>query len=205
MKRLYLENFITNRTTTYRTEFDIKVNERNPYYEYPSQPFNTNPNMLYGVFSKEDDFDIASGGFATFYYDSGSQSPSPGLTINYLNSPNYADIDEPYGICCTSPLRMGRPIIKEKTNNNSWLNIYPNPTQNNGWIAVDATFSYDEPSAKIIVNDLSGKQIFTKQLNITNKKINHTFSVAEMKLSKGIYFIQLETNHFSQTNKLIIY
>lgn len=60
-------------------------------------------------------------------------------------------------------------------------------------------------SAKISVNDLSGKQLFTKQLNISNKKINHTLSVAEMKLAKGIYFIQLETNHFSKTNKLIIY
>lgn len=202
-EELYLENFITNRTTTYRTEFDIKVNERNPYYEYPSQP----PSITTlggGVFSKEDDFDIASGGFATFYYDSGSQSPSPGLTINYLNSPDYTDLDEPYGICCTAPsARLAYPIEKEKTTNNASLNIYPNPT--NGYLVIDATFNYDEPSAKISVNDLSGKQLFTKQLNITNKKINHTLSVAEMKLAKGIYFIQLETNHFSKTNKLIIY
>ncbi|MBW6483883.1 MAG: T9SS type A sorting domain-containing protein [Vicingaceae bacterium] len=205
-EELYLENFVTNRTTTYRTEFDIKVNHRNPYYEYPSQPFNTNQNMLFGVYSKEDDFDIASGGFATFYYDSSSPStPSPGLDINYLNSSDYTDRDEPYGICCTSPLRIGQPIVAAKTGNSSWLTVYPNPTQTSGWIAIDATFSYDDPFATITVTDLSGKQLFTKQLNITAKKLSQTISVAEMKLAKGVYLIQLTTNHFSKTNKLIIY
>lgn len=206
-EELYLENFITNRTTSYRTEFDIKVNHRNPYYEYPSQQSGSTTLMLDGIYSKEDDFDIASGGFATFYYDSSSPSlPNPGLDINYLNSPDYTDVDEPYGICCTAPsARMAQPIVAAKSANQTELAVYPNPTINNGLITIDATLNYNEPFANLIVMDISGKQLFTKQLIVADKKLHYKLSVADMRLAKGVYFVKVATKRFSQTNKLIIY
>ncbi|MBW6484356.1 MAG: T9SS type A sorting domain-containing protein, partial [Vicingaceae bacterium] len=205
-EELYLENFITNRTTSYRTEFDIKVNHRNPYYEYPSQ-MPSPPLILEGVYSKEADFDIAPGGFATFFVDVSSvsplPSPMPGLSIAFLNSPDYVDRDEPYGICCSSASRFA-PVLENKftlTTTNT-LQVYPNPAPF-GAIQVEATLRYLATTAQLTVVSLTGKTLFTTQLAVTNQRINQHLALPHA-LPKGVYVLQLRTAKELSTTKLII-
>ncbi|PKP51377.1 MAG: hypothetical protein CVT95_01075 [Bacteroidetes bacterium HGW-Bacteroidetes-12] len=203
-EELYLENFVTNRNTSYRTEFDIKVNHRNPYYEYPSQP---NPLVMNGIYSKEDDFDIASGGFATFYYDSNSPSlPSPGLDINYLNSSDYTDKDEPYGICCSSAARLGNtapPSLIAKAPVVPSMLLFPNPNQEQT-VFIEATFKYATPTALLVIYNLNGQQVHIQQLIMDKNKVQQQVYFQNPTLPNGIYMVQLKTAKEVKTSKLTI-
>ena len=65
-EELYLENVTLPWNADYSTEYDIHVNDRNPYYVYPSQAYSGTP-MLLGVYSNENPYIISSSGYATFH------------------------------------------------------------------------------------------------------------------------------------------
>jgi hypothetical protein len=81
-EQMYLENWTLNRNATFQTQYDLLVNERNPYYEYPSQLI-SDPDY-FGIYSKETPFVINPNGYAIFITNPPA-SPS-GIGFEYDNN-----------------------------------------------------------------------------------------------------------------------
>jgi len=196
-EELYLENFTTNRKTFYRTEYDIKVNMRNPYYEYPSQipipPFNLN-----GVYSKENHFNVANPGFAEFFYDSSSPSPSPGFTMGY-NILNFSTKDSPYGICCAVNARLGDVETSYTIRqSDEKIELYPNPVNSYGHLHIRTSDVGSDVNMSL--STLEGKLLYKNKLNNTSE----TISLQSLQLQPGIYLVRLQSATQTSTTKLVV-
>lgn len=79
-------------------------------------------------------------------------------------------------------------ISSEQVDGSSIL-IYPNPATN----AINISFSLSQPSlSKIIINELSGKEVFASQLaNLAAGENNVNLTLGELNLRPGIYLISL--------------
>ena len=138
-EEIYLENYILGIDAIYRTEYDINVNVRNPYYNYNGIDVDNDPNVpIKGIYSKTEDFDILSTAHATFMVDqTNSPNNPPGGGLNYVpsggeNGP-YTVVDVPMGVCCnvfpnsaTARLAKSEPVSKDLISTN-FLDIFPNP------------------------------------------------------------------------------
>ncbi len=71
------------------------------------------------------------------------------------------------------------------------ISVFPNP-------AKDIVNINNVPNANIIINDISGKTVYTKNNCSENEKINIS------NLNSGIYFIRIENNNEVFTKKLIV-
>jgi O-glycosyl hydrolase len=76
------------------------------------------------------------------------------------------------------------------------MKIFPNPASE----VVNIYFSNTSTSATLTITDLSGKQIFNKQL----RKPTNQYSIPSQSFKKGIYFVDIKNNTYSKTQKLII-
>jgi len=205
-EELYLENFVTDRKADYRTEFDIKVNFRNPHYEYSSQQ-PLIPSLDGGVYSKENPFNVVGNGFATFYYDTSSPSPSPGLSFNYLNTNNYNKIDKPLYICCTKPSNKrvaANKMVTEKGINKS-IEIYPNPASQNEQLYISATVNSKNTTAILSIYNVDGKLMYNSSLQSSaDGRVEHQINLTLLPLKKGIYFIKLTNTKETFNTKFVV-
>jgi hypothetical protein len=197
-EELYLENFTTNRKTLYRTEYDIKVNMRNPYYEYPNQPPGSTPLIMSGIYSKENLFDIANPGFAEFHFDSSSPSPSPGFTMGY-NIVNFSLTDKPYGVCCAVNARLGNvetPYTIRQSDEK--IELYPNPVNSYGHLHL--LTSDVGGDVNMSISTLEGKLLYENKLNNTSE----TIPLQPLQLQPGIYLVRLQSDTQTSTTKLVV-
>ena len=70
--------------------------------------------------------------------------------------------------------------------------IYPNP--NNGVFSIKT----NTENAKIKIYDLMGKLLHTQKLNNNHENINLS------NITKGLYIVELYTNHLKEVKKIII-
>lgn len=197
-EELYLENFTTNRKTLYRTEYDIKVNILNPYYEYPSQPPGSTPLIMSGIYSKENHFNVANPGFAEFFYDSSSPSPNPGFTMGY-NIVNFNTKDSPYGICCAANARISTNEKSYTTlQANEKIDIYPNPVERFGHLHINS--SNLDKSIIMTISTIEGKVVYEHQLN----NITEAIPLQSLQLQPGVYLVRLQSANQLSTTKLIV-
>ena len=202
-EELYLENNTLLYPATYRSEYDILVNYRNPHYEYPSSL-----NLVYnvpGVYSRENNFEIINKGFATFIYDPNTV-PSAGLQINPPLS-NYTEVQSPLDNCCRDYKARKLPntntsvasILKKAT-----LNVYPNPS-NNGIVYLDVSFIKME-NANIELYNLQGQKVYTQSIYIPKnaKSAKISLNLNNQNLSNGIYFLKVSNQTETLNSKIII-
>ncbi|HOF45395.1 MAG TPA: C10 family peptidase [Bacteroidales bacterium] len=79
------------------------------------------------------------------------------------------------------------------------LSIYPNPATN----VVNVEFSTENPeNITFNIVDLTGKLIYTEQVNHQGGNLKHQFAVSN--LSKGFYFLRIETNTGKTIRKFIV-
>jgi hypothetical protein len=211
-EELYLENVTLPWTADYQAEYDIHVNDRNPYYEYPSQPYTGFP-MMEGIYSKENPYLITATGQATFIYD---QPGSPtGIGFNYSPpfSGTFQQIDQPLFVCCLNFLELPRgaystppamPMVRKKVAMESYLQIFPNP--NNGKQLV-LKYRFKQPgNIKIEVINMSAVTVFNRQIQLKNATLHTStgLDLSALTLPSGMYLIRLTNGIEIQTAKLII-
>ncbi len=99
-----------------------------------------------------------------------------------------------YGIPDLSlALTQGLSVV-EFENNNTELNVYPNPAQSEVNVQIPSTYE----SARIRLYDILGKKVLESTVSQERSKIDiSTFS-------KGLYLLKIEANDVSKTLKLII-
>lgn len=75
------------------------------------------------------------------------------------------------------------------------ITIYPNPSR--GIFTVD--FNFDATPAQVLVTDITGKQVFNRQINSGNSA-----EINLLNLNKGIYLLHLTTGQGMKTQKLVV-
>ena len=77
--------------------------------------------------------------------------------------------------------------------------VYPNP--NSGEFSILVSFA-DLQQTQITISDVTGKIIYNEQLN--NKTGNFKQEVVLSNVSKGIYYVQLKSDKYIASKKLIV-
>jgi len=90
-------------------------------------------------------------------------------------------------------------IKTQSSQNQGSFTIYPNPASKtfNALINSDAAGAAD-----MIISDVTGKSLISK--NITLQQGSQTVSTDISKLAPGVYFVSLDQNGKTQTQKLVI-
>jgi hypothetical protein len=209
-EEMYLENWNLDRPARFQCEYDMHVNERNPYYEYKSQ---TTTLLNYeGIYSKEAPFLITSGGHATFVSDK-NNSPT-GIGFSYTN-PLPTELwdykNDVFKICFEdytykksmlfkpSKTESEKQLAPEIQEQEEWMNLYPNPNDGTA-LMIDYNLS-TELGVKIEITDLTGKIVFsTKNL----RGGNNTMILSLSDLNAGVYIISVSGGEQLFINRLII-
>ena len=76
--------------------------------------------------------------------------------------------------------------------------MYPNPTSNQTNLIVNGVSG----DAKIIISDMQGRILSTTNVNSSNGVIEHKIDVSNF--AKGVYYIRIQNNQLSKTQKLIV-
>ncbi len=214
-EELFLENNTLQYNAQYKVEYDLHLNQRNPHYEYTTQPFVPSTGMVAGVYSKQDPFSIASSGFATFIYDATSTPRPPGHIGFYgTTTGSFTQLDQPLNNCCVKfSTQLGRgantnynvPIIKSKIPDiGSYLKISPNPN-----IGEMLTLKYKFNTigkVHLSIINIQGKQVYESPLFIPNSKLEITsaLNLSTLQLPVGLYIIKLSNGVETSTSKLLI-
>jgi hypothetical protein len=100
-------------------------------------------------------------------------------------------------------VRNLNPFGIEKVINNENISIYPNPAN------TEFTITYNLSKAAetdIRIYDITGNEIKILEQGNSNRGHNQkTYSIANEKIRKGIYFVKLKFNQITYTRKLVIY
>lgn len=208
-EELYLENLDLNRKADFQTEFDIRVNDRNPYYKYPSQ--SVTQNNLLGAYSKERPFQSVTGDLVNFYFDSqNSPSTAPGLSFyNPAFLGLYKEFDQPLAICCTHYSTLNHltmPRIISSLQSNSFFRAYPNPANGESMINFDFQLSTDNQIPTISVYDLLGRKVgnFNFVKDDYSKFSKGSISLHTLNLKAGVYLIEMKTFTEQFIQKIVI-
>lgn len=204
-EELYLENWTLNRKASFQAQYDLHINERNPYYEYqgytPQGDFEKK-----GIYSKRNNFTITNSGFATFYSDYLSSPTGIGLSYTNPQSHFYWNDQTLKQKTCWDYFSFGRPTPEEeKTNSaekplNSMI-VYPNPNDGSS-ITVDIKAKINGYST-IEVYSITGQLVYSKEINITTNRIVHEINAPT--LDSGLYFIKFSNENYMDTKQLIIH
>ncbi len=208
-EEMYLENWTFNRPATFQAHYDVRVNERNPYYEYPSTQSNTTNNLiLSGVYSKEKDFSILPEANAKFVYNTNG-APTNAIGFAY-NNPQPANLwtatEEALDICLedfsTKQFNLQEQEVNTlKKSEKSYLYLVPNPINGS---TLQCKYKVNAVSTKpiIYIYDTMGKLLIKKEIEV---KSNVGIATLEVNtLQAGMYVVVLENDAERLSNKLII-
>jgi hypothetical protein len=210
-EELYLENNTLPFTSQYQVEYDIHLNERNRYYQYPSTVIGSPAanQILAGIYSKQDVYAITNTGFATFIYD-----VTLGLPLNHLGffgtaTGNFAQIDQPLINCCINFIgaKGVNSISKIETPKElaeNYLKVSPNPI--NGELLTLKYQFKTQGNVQLTMVDAMGKQVYSTTLfiPIAKQQINSVIDIRKLKLPTGVYFIRLGSGKEILSNRLIV-
>ena len=206
---MYLENNTLQYNAQYKVEYDLHVNERNPRYEYTTQPFITSTGMLSGVYSKQNLFSISPSGFANFIFDD-TNGPAGHIGFYGTTTGNFTLQDAPLNNCCStfSTLARGRNIANftlnlKVENDRNYLKISPNPLHGNSNLRLQYKFK-TAGNVHLSIFNLQGLQVYHKPLYIPNSKQNivSVLNVENLQLSHGLYIVKLTNGIETLTTKV---
>ena len=200
---MYLENTKLGWATVYQTEYDIHVNERNPYYEYPS---NQGQGGFEGYYSKEDDYVIDPGGFPTFITDQPNSPTGIGLNYQHPLTGPFNQMEEPLQVCCINFIgaRMKQSAKVEVMNDTeSFVNIYPNPLTGSDLVL---NFKFKQKGAvQMELFTSLGQMIDGRTLQSQNASLESTEVLSlNNDLKNGLYFVRLSCGEEQITSRLIV-
>lgn len=202
-EEMYLENWTLNRPAQFSAQYNMFVNERNPYYEYPSQVILDE--TYHGIYSKEAPFLINPNGYALFLYgtqDNPTADQGLGFVYNNEVSDNW-DREDRFMTICVNNYAQGRNYAvqpsEELSEEQIHILLYPNP--NNGEVMMLEYDFLDDSPVHIDVFDVSGKKVagLTDLAGGENR-----IRLYLNNLENGMYLVRVYTATQSQTVRLII-
>ena len=209
-EELYLENNTLPWYSDYQAEYAIHINQRNPLYEYPHQPFVSSSDMLRGVYSKENSFTITNTGFANFICD--RNAPPLGIGGLFMGSPvleNYywsLQDDVPQFSCCHNYIGQ-RSILKNllTVKNSSYVKLSPNPLIIGTMPMLQYKFMQAGIATLKLING-NGQQVLQQQLYIpqANQEFKTRLNLFGKALPTGLYYVELSNGKTIANNKIII-
>lgn len=201
-EELYLENVTLPWTAKYQTEYNIRVNKRNPHYQYAG--VTTTPLTLVGIYSKKALYSVTSPGYANFYVDATATPKTPAFLASSLSPSLYSVIDEPLYICCLD--FRGTRLAEEQQplphdNEEDYLLAYPNPTD--GKLLL---INYQMPfnaDAVISISNSFGNLVYQARVERSMDKVNYA-SLDLSFLPAGLYIINLKGAKQRMSTKILI-
>ncbi len=202
-EELYLENCSLAWDASFQAEFDIHVNERNRYYEYPSY-YHVGFNEQ-GYYSKERPFVIEATKTANFYYDSQNLATGIGISYSPPTSGNYLLHDAPVAICCKDFYgeRISKPSKPQLVSSLERFTFFPNPLNKESSKLQLANLN--AALKELIIYDLFGNLIFNHRF--TSEEIQSTTIQIDLSgkvLAAGIYILNVTGDNFNHSEKLIV-
>lgn len=203
-EEMYLENWELNRRAKFQSEYDLHVNKRNPYYEYPSSGGTTPTLDLKCIYSKEAPFIISPTGFASFF---SNQNGSPtGTGFVYANPQNLSlwEHTEKEMTVCVEDYAQGKSVLIDETTepeekNKDFLRLYPNPNEEH-LLVVEYDLEATE-GVRLSIVDIAGKTVLESEL--LEGGTNQT--TLDLKgLKAGVYLFSLDGNNQKLVSRLII-
>lgn len=189
---LFVENRETAWTCIYDAERYIGVNQRNIYYQYPY--ISTVVRTIPGMYSKRDDFAIASGTIVIFM--------TRDTNDIFVPTPQYDDLylkdTIPWVRCCpiTGSEKRGNTSSIEELNTNATkingsLTVYPNPTDGNE-IFIRYKSTIDDKSSVSVYNQV-GQKMFEQIYNETSTGVTTLkLNVVRGQIPSGLYIVRLK-------------
>lgn len=80
------------------------------------------------------------------------------------------------------------------------FNVYPNPTKGEVTLTFNSIFT---GNMNYVIKDFTGKTMCDKTIGVTFGKNNFTIDFAKQHLRKGIYFVELQANRQTITQKIV--
>jgi hypothetical protein len=202
-EEMYLENLPLNRTAQFSAQYNMFVNERNPYYEYPSSSNNAAA-QYNGLYSKQAPFQVVSNGWAHFLYNENSPSSNGGFVYNndVNESGLWSEESREMKICVNDYAQGKNQEVAPVTaleEAQIHMHLYPNP--NNGEVMMLEYDFLDDSQVQLEVYDVSGKKVAgLSDLAGGENRIRLHLN----KLENGLYLVRVFTATQSQTVRLII-
>jgi len=91
--------------------------------------------------------------------------------------------------------------IDELAFNNLELNVFPNPSKNGIFQLCIANIKDNIATLQLDVYNMIGKKVFSKNFDIKNDIFNFFIDISSQ--SEGVYFVNIKTNEFKLTQKII--
>lgn len=114
------------------------------------------------------------------------------LSTNACTNPDYGQVEDYVVIFKSSPTLGNSEILSSP----KLVTIYPNPTNNGNFFI---KLNTDSQNIKVEISDASGRIVSKPELNFNNGIIN-----INSHLSRGVYFIKIQTDNKVQVEKLIV-
>jgi len=111
--------------------------------------------------------------------------------MTYIANPTYTT-----GVNAPCYVSVG---LKENVETQFEYVVAPNPTNGNFQVLIDAKVT---EQFGLIITDITGRSVYSKPLDIVNGF--NAITVSDLKLSSGVYFINLAYKNEKITKKLII-
>lgn len=196
---LYVENRVLRWHTLYDAQRAIHVDERSPYYAYPSSYSLTS--IIGGVYSKENILDITSpNGYARL--------AAINANVIYPSPPNSEWEKEAFTWihCCDSAKAQsrGRLGTERFANIDRKISIFPNPVTNRKFI-IEINKSLGVGSTELNIIDLTGRIIYHDQFDGDNRKtVKHQIHLPT-EILNGIYILSVKNGNDIDNKKLFIH
>jgi len=203
-EEMYIENFTLNRPAVFQAQFDVRVNERNPYYFYTT---GGSPLTVQGIYSKQKSFAMTPQASAKFFHNQSASPSGIGFSFtNPLQNGLWSDLETQMDICVQDfsvkrPLSYSEPTTRSPSDNGNSLALYPNPS--NGTLVVCAyEFTENSKQQSIEIVDAKGK-ILNSQLVASQEKLN-SITIDLSNFHSGMYFVIVSNGNQRLIQKLII-
>ena len=82
-----------------------------------------------------------------------------------------------------------------------YINVYPVPVKS---VLQVELLGWKSENATVTVNDLSGKNLITKELEMENNGSNKKFSIDTENLSSGIYLLRIQSDAYLINRKILV-
>ncbi len=153
------------------------------YYDWAHPPFRTFDPML--------EVDFSDGLIHETMYN------NPGPDPVYFGLRTTDEMFVSYIQYTTEPVTIG---VKEEESVFNYFNVYPNPSRD----IINLSFNCDNSSeGTILLLDMMGREVYSKNISITEGKQKLQLSQSALGLTPGFYSMTISTNSGNQTAKII--
>jgi len=205
-EEMYIENWTLNRPALFQAQYDVRVNERNPYYQYPSS---TGGALIKkGMYSKEKNFGMTPTASAKFFYNTAGAPPnSIGFSYtNPLQNGLWGEFEMNMEICLNDystkrPEPNGNPAPMNGTTTENFMVLVPNPVNGS---TVNCNYEFRNKIEKQTIQVFDATGVLISRTVINSKESSNTVQMEIGNIQAGMYFVSVDNGTERLTQKLIV-